>query len=136
MVKVKQNLEAPKLASPFVINLPQAPARNAEEYLKAYIGYIYTAVGAIAQEVASIDLHLYKLSFVKGKPKTTEIFEHETLSVLHYVNQLATLYDVIEATQIYLELTGEAYWVVLKDGKTPKEFWLLRPDWVKVIPSS
>lgn len=134
--KVDKAVERPQLAGPTVISLPQPPARNAEEYLKAYIGYIYTAVGAIAQEVASIDLHLYKATFNRtGEPKIQEVFEHPALSVLHYVNDISTLFEIIEATDVYLELTGEAYWVVLKDGKIPSEFWLLRPDWVKVIPS-
>lgn len=131
-----KKVEPPAQAASYVLNLPQPPARNAEEYLKAFVGYVYTAVGAISQEVASIDLHLYKVKYVGGQPKTQEIFEHEILSVLHYVNQLSTLYEIVEATQIYLELTGEAFWVVLRDatGK-PSEFWLLRPDWVKVVPS-
>lgn len=135
MAKVKQALTPPQQASPYVVNLPQPPVRNAEEYLKAYVGYVYTAIGAIAQEVASVELHLYKVKYVGGKPMTDEIFEHPVLSVLHYVNQLETFYNVIEATQTYLELVGEAYWVVLQDSSGPKEFWLLRPDWVKVIPS-
>lgn len=129
-------VEKPVLASPYVISMPQPPARNAEEYLKAYIGYIYTAVGAISQEVASIDLHLYKVKFSRtGEPKAQEIFEHSALSVLNYVNEITTLYDTLEATQTYLELTGEAYWVILKDGQAPSEFWLLRPDWVRIVPS-
>lgn len=136
MGRTKIKADAPPQTASYVMNLPQPPLRNAEEYLKAFVGYVYTAVGAIAQEVASIDLHLYQVKFVRGQPKTTEIFEHEILSVLHYVNQLSTLYEIAEATQIYLELTGEAFWVVLKDaGGKPSEFWLLRPDWVKIIPS-
>lgn len=136
-MKIKQKLEAPAQGPSYVLNLPQPPARNAVEYLKAYIGYIYTAVGAIAQEVASIDLRLYKATFTKAGPSTQEIFEHPALSVLHYMNQISTLYDGVEATQTYLELTGESFWVVLKDGKgVPREIWPLRPDWVKVIPSA
>jgi HK97 family phage portal protein len=133
--KVDKKLEKPALASPYVVALPQPAARNAEEYLKAYIGYVYTAVGAIAQEVASVDLHLYKASFTKQGIKTQEVFEHPVLSCLDYVNEIATFYDLVEATQTYLELTGEAYWIVLKDGTTPREVWLVRPDWIKVIPS-
>jgi len=117
-----------------VMQLPQPPPRNAEEYLKAYTGYAYTAVSAIAQEVASIDLHLYKAKFVKGVPESTEVYEHEVLSFLDYVNPLTTFYDLVEATQIYLELVGEAYWVVLKQGQSPREIWMVRPDWIKVIP--
>lgn len=135
-IKIKQRLEPPQQAASYVVDLPQPPVRNAEEYLKAYIGYVYTAVGAIAQEVASIDLHLYKITFTRGKPKTQEVFEHPILSALDYINQMSTFYDIVEATQTYLELTGEAFWVMLKDNTgTPQEVWLLRPDWVKVIPS-
>lgn len=133
--KVKLVIKPPQLGASSVVSLPQPSVRNAEEFLKAYVGYIYTAVGAIAQEVASIDLHLYRIKYGKGgKPKTQEIFEHEALSMLHYVNDISTLYDLSEATQVYLELTGESFWVVLKDGKVPTEIWPLRPDWVKVIP--
>lgn len=131
----KKKVEKPQLASPHVVALPKPPARNAEEYLKAYIGYVYTAVGAIAQEVASIDIHLYNATFTAKGVKTQEIFEHPILSCLDYVNDITTFYDLVEATQTYLELTGEAYWIVIKDGITPKELWLVRPDWVKVIPS-
>ena len=126
--------EAPPQTSAAVMSLPQPPARNAEEYLKAYTSYIYTAVSSIAQEVASIDLHLFKASFTNQGPQTTEIYEHEVLSLLQYMNPLTTFYDMVEATQIYLELTGEAFWVILRDNSGPKEVWLLRPDWVKVVP--
>lgn len=136
-VKLNQVLDGPpKQGAAYVLTLPQPPVRNAEEYLKAYIGYVYTAVGAIAQDVASIDLHLFKATFTKNGPETTEIYEHPALSVINYMNTISTFYDVIEATQTYLELTGEAFWVVLKDGKgMPREIWPLRPDWVKIIPS-
>ena len=119
----------------FVTNLPQPPLRKAEEYLAAYKGYAYTAISSIAQEVASIDLRLFKKKIVRGEVETDQIIEHESLSLLHFANPLMTFYDLIEATQIYLELVGEGYWLVLKDGTTPRELWPLRPDWVKVIPS-
>lgn len=131
----KPNVDVPPPASSAVMSLPQPPLRNAEEYLKAYTGYVYTAVSAIAQEVASIDMHLYKATFTRTGPETTEIYEHPAISVLNYINPLITFYDMVEATQIYLELTGEAFWVILKQGTTPREAWLLRPDWMKIIPS-
>ena len=130
----KDKVERPELNTSAVMSFPQPPVRNAEEFLKAYSGYAYTAISAIAQEVASIDLHLFKSKFTREGPENTEIYEHEVLSLFGYVNPLMTFYDLIEATQIYLELTGEAFWVVLKQGTTPKELWLLRPDWVKIVP--
>lgn len=130
----KSKLEVPQLAASSIMTLPQPPPKNAEEYLKAYTGYSYTAISSISQEVASIDFHLYKAKFVKGQPESTEIYEHPLLSLLRHVNSLITFYDLIEATQSYLELLGESFWVVLKDGKVPRELWPIRPDWVKIVP--
>lgn len=138
MVKIKDVLDGPpKQLSSYVMNMPQSPLRNTEEYLKAYIGYIYTATGAIAQEVASIELHLYKAKYTKNGVETKEVYEHPALSVLNYANSISTLYDMIEATQTYLDLTGEAFWVALRDNNgMPRELWALRPDWVKIMPSA
>lgn len=130
----KNKTEVPALTSSAVMTLPQPPLKNAEEYLKAYSGYSYTAISAIAQEVASIDLHLYKSKYTKSGIESTEVYEHPILSLFGYVNSIITFYDLIEATQTYLELTGEAFWVVLKEGKIPREIWPVRPDWVKIIP--
>src|SRR3990172_508859 len=130
-----QTTDKPQPTSSAVMTLQQPPLKNAEEYLKAYTGYAYTAISSIAQEVASIDLHLFKKSFTKEGPQTTEIYEHEVLSLLGYCNPLTTFYDLVEATQIYRELTGEAFWIVLKEGNLPREIWLVRPDWMKIVPS-
>lgn len=141
MGKHKQITEPPPVG--VVMNLPQPPLPKSEEYLKAYKGYSYTAISSIAQEVASIELMLYKkvIKTVGGKleVEVEQVMEHPILSFLHYINPLTSFYDFTEATQIYEELVGEAFWVILREqGITgiPTEAWQLRPDWVKVIPSS
>ena len=126
--------DRPQTASSAIVSLPQPPLRKTEEYLKAYTNYAYTAISAISHQVGSIELALFKKTTVKGIPETKRIFEHEVLSLLHFVNPLTTFFDQIEATQTYLELTGEAFWVLLKHGKTPQEIWLVRPDWMKIVP--
>lgn len=124
----------------FIMDLPQPPLQKAEDYLKAYVGYQYTAIKAIAQDVASIDLHLFEVKrAAKGQTVTNEIFEHEALSVLSFVNELMTFYELIFATEVYKELIGEAFWVVLRengDKGNPVEIWPVRPDWIKVIPDA
>jgi len=128
-------VDKPQMTSTAVMSFPQPPLRKSQEYLKAYMGYAFTAISAISQEVGSIDLKLFKASYERGIPKTTIIHEHEILSFLQYINPLTTFYDQVEATQIYLELTGEAFWIILKDGGKPQEAWLVRPDWMKIMPS-
>lgn len=126
--------ERPQVTATAVMSFPQPPLRKAEEYLKAYTSYTFTAISAIAQEVGSVQLKLFEKKFVKGKPEAAMLYEHEVLSLLHYANPLVTFYDLVEATQIYLELTGEAFWVILKEKGVPREMWLIRPDWVKIVP--
>lgn len=132
--------KVPQLESDIVLSFPRPPAKKAEEYLNAYSGYAYTAISSISQEVASIDLKMFKAKYLKdGGIETKEIFQDEILSFLQYINPIMTFYDIVEATQIYLELVGEAFWVVLKEGGkekgNPKEAYLLRPDWMSVIPN-
>lgn len=127
-----------QLAASEIISLPQPPLRKAEDYLKAYQGYPYSAISSIADEVTSIELHLFKRKILNGKVTADEILENEALSLLHYVNPFMTSYDLKISTQVYLELVGEAFWVVFREkgekGK-PLELWPLRPDWIKVKPS-
>ena len=124
------------LDSSTVRSFPQPPPRKSEDYLKAYTGYAYSAISAITQEVASVELNLYNVDFTTKDRRTTPIYMHQAISLLHYVNPLFTFYDLVEATEIYLELTGEAYWVVFRDEDTgePYEIWPLRPDWIRVVP--
>jgi len=130
----RSKVDKPQMTTTAVMSFPQPPLRKSHEYLKAYTGYAFTAISAIAQEVASIDLKLYKVKHTDKGPETMLVGEHEVLSFLQYVNPLTTFYDQAEATQIYLELTGEAFWIILKNGGRPQEMWLVRPDWMKVVP--
>lgn len=121
----------------YLMNLPQPPARKAEDLLNAYSGYPYTAISAIAQEVASTQIKLFKKTNTKtNQEKIEEIFEHPALSVLQYANEMSTQYELFESTQIYLELLGEAYWIVIRTGKTPREIYPVRPDWVQIVPDT
>lgn len=117
--------------------MPVPPSWKASDQLNAYESWVYTAINAIAQEVASTELLLYKKKYVRGEEEYTEIKEHEALSLLDWVNPYSNYYTHLYETVIYLQLLGEAYWAVLRDpiGR-PVSMWQLRPDWVTVYPSS
>lgn len=132
----QKKVDIPPQNNSAVINLPSPPLRKADEYLKSYDSWVYASVNAIAQELANIKLKLYKRKIVKGRMEAEEVAEHEALSLLYYVNPHMTHYQLYELTQIYLELTGEAYWVLLRNGSGQiEQLWPLRPDWVTVLPS-
>lgn len=136
--KAEKSIEKVPPVDAVAASYPVPPARKAEDYLLGYNGYSYTAISAIAQELAVIDLHLYTSKMTPKGPETQEIVEHESISLLHYCNEFTTFYDILEGTQIYLELVGEAFWVILRDGDElkgiPREIYLLRPDWIRIVP--
>jgi HK97 family phage portal protein len=129
--------ERPPLQAPSALaNLPLPPLKKSEDYLLAYKGIQYSAIKAISNDVASIELKLYKKRIVRGKYDFEEVIEHEALSLLDHVNPFTTRYEFLEATQIFKELSGEAFWLILRDaGGKPIEMWPLRPDWITIHPS-
>lgn len=122
-----------------IFELPQAPTRKASEYLTAHKSWVYSAVSLIARETAQIKLRLYRKKYVRKKGQMQielqEEYEHEALSLLYHTNDFMTLGQLMEITQTYLDLTGEAPWAILRANKKPSELWPLRPDWLDVQPS-
>src|SRR3990167_549497 len=130
---------APPAQQSSVITLPVPPLRKASDYLAAYGSWTYSAIQAISQEIANITLKLYRRKLVRGKLEIEEVTEHEAISLLQFVNEHMTHYQLFEITQSYLELMGESFWYLLRslpgNIKSPVlEIWPLRPDWVTVIP--
>lgn len=101
------------------------PPWKAEDYLKACKSWVYACVSAISDEVATIKLKLFQ----KKGEALEEIFEHPLLDLLYKVNPYTTKFDHWSLTQEYLELTGEAPWLLERDGNgPPTAIYLLRPD--------
>ena len=119
--------------SPVEGNVP--PPWRETDYLESAVGWVYTCVSVISEEVASIKLHLYKRS--KGKVEDiTEDDESGILDSLYRVNSFTTKFDHFQLTQQYLDTAGEAPWLIEfekqregdKISSIPKSIYLLRPD--------
>ncbi len=121
-----------------IINFPEPPPRKFSEIVSAYKGWVYSASSLIAQNVAPIELSLFKIKYVKGKPEVEDITSsgHEALALLHECNPFMTFNQMLQLRQIYLELSGNAFWAVsLNEKNKPFAIWPLRPDWMKIVPS-
>lgn len=118
-----------------IFNLPEAPSRKSTDYIQSYRGLVYSCVMRIAQEVSTIQLHLYKKKKSRGKIEAQEVVEHESLAILDFVNDFTTKNDLFFITTVYKKLTGEAYWALMRNKKQIYNIWPLRPDWVTVHPS-
>jgi len=91
-----------------------------------YSGWVASCVKAIAEEVARIELVLYRRS---GK-KIEVIEEHPALDLLEYVNEFFTKFTLFERLQSNLELKGNEYWYLERKGKSGQiiAIYPLNPD--------
>ena len=124
--------DRPQYRAPFMRGMAIPPAMKTTDYLMAYKGWVYACVRAIAEETANINLVLKKR---KSQDEFEMVDAHPAIDLLHKVNPLYTSYLLWESTQAYMDLVGEAFWYLAgadKQGKEPKEIWVLRPDWVNV----
>lgn len=65
-----------------------------------------------------------------------EVIEHPFLDMIKIVNPLLTRFDLWDATQLWLELTGNAFWYIYKDRLgVPSELWPLPPQWMRIVGS-
>jgi HK97 family phage portal protein len=66
-----------------------------------------------------------------------EIISHPVLKLFDFVNEYTTGLEMMEQTQTYIDLVGEAFWLVIKDriGR-PAELWAINPSKMKVVPHS
>lgn len=108
---------------------------STREFLQSYedIGWLNATVGKIALSVADAKWRLYRGN---DKQKRTEVTSHPILTLLNYINPFDTSQEFMELHQIYMELSGKAFWALNRNKLgIPVEVWLLPPHQVKVIPS-
>jgi len=113
---------------------PERPTNK--DYLDSYkmSFLVYACIRKIAEKVANTDFILYKV----GNKKIDEVEDHPILDLLAQVNPYTTKFEMLDMTQTFLELLGNAYWLKVRgnNGGKPLELWMLRPDWVKIVPGT
>lgn len=64
-----------------------------------------------------------------------EVVEHPFLNLLRNVNSFTNRFDLLEATELYLELIGNSYWYVIKNNfGIPSEIWVVPGHFMSVVP--
>ncbi|MEJ2673061.1 MAG: phage portal protein [Deltaproteobacteria bacterium] len=104
--------------------LTQMSSGELKEPYKQHV-WVYACINAIAQSISSVPL-LFKTGTRKD-PKIVE--SHPLVNLFETPNPLMSGSQLIEATFIYLGLTGEAFFIVERDHarQVPKEIWVCHP---------
>jgi HK97 family phage portal protein len=144
-----------------------AKANDETSLLNAYRSWVYVCASMNAATVATVPYKLYaakggkdkafnvpvrkvhrktqdaifrrmsNLPMVRKAVEIEEILEHPMLDLFARVNPFTNRSDLFEITDLHQELTGNAYWYVLKDTMgVPAELWTMIPDRVTIVPDS
>ena len=106
-----------------------APAVYGDYYAKSVL--VYSAIKMRADAIARVPLLVYRQS---GAEKVPLGPANEIQDVLDRVNPFWTRGDLWRASETYLGLWGEAFWVSSQDDRGRPEIWPLRPDRMRKVP--
>ena len=93
---------------------------------------VYAAVKLRADAVSRPPVMLYRRS--PEGTRMTVAPAHPAQQLLNRVNPWYTRGDLWRATEIYLNLWGQAFWALERDEAGRREIWPLRPDRVTILP--
>jgi HK97 family phage portal protein len=93
--------------------------------------WVYACVNAIAQSISSVPL-----LFKTGTRKDSQVVEsHPLIDLFENPNPMMSGSQLLEATLIYLGLTGEAFYILERQNEReiPKELWVVDPGRLKEV---
>lgn len=101
--------------------------------LAEYKSWVYACVSARSQSVASAVFRVYRRN---GSDDFTELDDHPSIRLLDNPNPLDTRYDLLSKIVTYMDLTGDAYVAIAKDGAgRQRELWVLPSEKMTIVPS-
>jgi HK97 family phage portal protein len=102
--------------------------------LRAYRGWVYGAVRIVSNVAAAGRLRFFYEAASGDKKYLGN--EHPLVALFRQPNQAMTRWFFWSLTISWLELTGKAYWLKVRDNLgVPRMLIPLQPDWIKVVPS-
>lgn len=112
----------------------EPPSLSTHHQLNEYRGWVYAAVRKTATTAAQQDFTLFE----QRNAGVQIVEKSDVLDLLYSVNDELTWYDLTEMTITFLRLTGEAYWLKLRNerGKVIGIWPYLSPQDMTVVPAT
>ncbi len=109
---------------------------NYQGAVENYISWAYACISRNAFSVAKGNLRLYKTLRSSIGKEYQEITDHPFLDLMDTVNPYFNKFELWCLTVTFLDLTGNAYWWLVKDQLgVPRAIWNIPAHWMKVCPS-
>ena len=122
-------------------------ASDRETFLRTYgtVGTIFSIVSLYAQATARPDWQMFRklqqdtnryTTRDEGSDQRKQVFGHAAMNLLYKPNPFWSRFRLMELSQTYLDLTGESYWVIQRDPRSPIPIglWPVRPDRIEPVP--
>lgn len=142
-------LPVPMGSSAGMMKLPglALSSSDRETFIRTYgtVGTIFSIVSLYATSTARPLWQMYRslqqdtnryTSRDEGSDQRKQVFGHAALNLLYKPNPFWSRFRLMELSQTYLDLTGESYWVVQRDPRSPIPIglWAVRPDRMEPVP--
>lgn len=107
------------------------PVRTKRQALERYAGWVYAAVSAICWDVRSQPWEIWR-KLGNRREDWQALTRREIPGLFFRPNAQQSWGDLVEATQLQMDLTGEAFWAMITeaDGGTPIGLQLVYSHWV------
>jgi HK97 family phage portal protein len=102
------------------------------------VGTLFAIVSRLANGTSQVEWHLYRKA-KSGRPEDrVEVTAHAALDLWRKPNAFMPRQEFVETQQQHLDLTGEGWWVVARDPRSPipLELWPVRPDRMAPVPDA
>lgn len=102
------------------------------------VGTLFAIVHRLTTSEASVDWRLYRKAKSGREEDRVEVTSHAALDLWNNPNPFYDRADFVETFQQHFHLTGEAWWVITRDPRSPLplELWPVRPDRMEPVPST
>lgn len=100
------------------------------------VGTLFSIVNRTSNATALVDWKLWRKA-KSGRPEDrTEVTAHAALDLWNKPNPFMPRQEFVEGTQQHVDLTGEGWWVIARDERSPipLEMWYVRPDRIRPVP--
>lgn len=120
------------------VQIPWKQPTGAEAQMRAMgsVGTLFAIVNRTSNATAQVNWRLYRKAASGLKEDRVEVTQHAALDLINEPNKFFTRQELIESTQQHIDLTGEGWWVITRNPRSPipLELWPVRPDRMAPIP--
>jgi len=101
------------------------------------VGTLFSIVNRTSTSTAQVEWHLYRKAKSGRREDRVEVTSHAALDLWNKPNGFMPRQEFVEVEQQHIDLTGEGWWVIARDPRSPipLELWPVRPDRMTPIPS-